>query len=119
MTHTEPIKPSDILLGALDILSQSKHWTRHVAARNRHGESVFFADNDAYCFCLFGAVARASSDLGESVTSQVRDAANNAICDNVPGGLVLEFNDKGTHAKVVDLLTTAAFLQLAKEDEAI
>lgn len=57
------------LQGAIDLLSRRGGWTKGEAAKDSAGNSVYVHDEDATCFCVFGAVRRAAGEHNDSYTA--------------------------------------------------
>ncbi|BCJ91802.1 hypothetical protein IZ6_25370 [Terrihabitans soli] len=94
-----------ILRGVRLILKSRRRWTKGAMARDRFGETVMSYGSDASCFCLYGAVRRASDELGlTSYRSWAITSLNTAA-----GGCMITFNDreKTRHQDVIALLDRA------------
>ena len=57
--------PQEILLKAADILTPRGAWTQHVFAADKKGRTVSVKSPKATCFCLVGAVSKATGDNPE------------------------------------------------------
>lgn len=110
------MKPSEILIAARELLSDEKNWVKGYYAFNEFRDQREVQDNDASCFCMVGALAKASGaktgmgpddDSYENVSTPEVDylvmATGNSHIPN--------FNDASqrTHAEVI-----AAFDQAIK-----
>lgn len=79
MTYTAPTTVVEVLERTRTILSQPKAWTTGVFAKDANGRTADPMDADATCFCLIGAVKRASYGTnadtcdGQDVDSRITD----------------------------------------------
>lgn len=107
MTDTLPVFPTvlDILTSARAILAEPSSWTQGVYARDKNNELTDPDDDDATCFCLWGALKAAASRFPVAPPWQVQVDAYNAF--GIPD--IPEFNDAAstTHADVLNVLDEA------------
>lgn len=116
------IDPKPVLLRAREIIAVPEHWTQFELAEDNFGFPVFPFDPDAYCFCLIGAIDRATAELTDFDFRKYDDDPSVAISDieDLPlastairklhtliPGLVSDFNDDHTHEEVIGLLDRA------------
>ena len=66
-----PMGAKDVLVRARGILEDRKRWTKHVFARDKDGNEVYCLSDEAYSFCLSGAINRAASMLTTSGPERV------------------------------------------------
>ncbi|MEH2517432.1 hypothetical protein V1279_003005 [Bradyrhizobium sp. AZCC 1610] len=66
-------KISETLIAARAIIADPAHWTKHAHARDAAGEPVTLDAPNATCFCLDGAIAKASDVHIDAFGHWVRD----------------------------------------------
>jgi hypothetical protein len=98
-----------IIEGALDILSEEKHWTRCSMARNSEGYPCSVWDPAAVRFCAVGAMWRAAFELtGDlDVFPVVEQTALQVVMSNGRADALQTLNDLEGHAAVVQMFRTA------------
>lgn len=106
-----------ILREARKLLSEPGSWIQYEDARDASGTPVPARNEDAKCFCLVGALERASYDLRGKVKALDICDARAAVCIAVNLPLkqtLIEWNDtqNRTADDVLNALTTA--LQIAE-----
>jgi hypothetical protein len=79
MTYIAPTNVVEVLERTRAILSQPKAWTTGVFAKDANGRTADPMDADATCFCLIGAIKRASYGTnadtfdGQDLDSRITD----------------------------------------------
>jgi hypothetical protein len=98
-----------IIAGALQVISEEKHWTRCSMARDIAGYPCSVWDPAAVRFCALGAMWRAAYALTGNleVFPLVDDVAQQVIASNGRGDTLQTLNDLEGHAAVVQMLQTA------------
>lgn len=86
---------------ARKLITPPEAWTKGVLARDSNGKPIWVKHDDAYCFCIVGALERLSSVWQES------RAAIEALIESCPEG-VGQFNDTHTHEEALALLDKVA-----------
>jgi hypothetical protein len=116
--------PKPILIRARELIADPEHWTQHEHAQSNAGAPVSPFDPDAYCFCIDGALLRATAErrgeLEELQSTADLDAideiarvpeyalAYSTLNNFLPGRVSpISFNDEHTHADVLALLDKA------------
>ena len=119
LTHVEPI-----LRAARKTIEREDDWTHGVMARDGGGNPCGSASTEARCWCLVGAVQRATFDLSLSppfrdpVLIRLYDALNREepsgawrVGEKAPvetiQAMLTAFNDNRTHADILALLDRA------------
>jgi hypothetical protein len=104
INNTEPTV-LDILTSARAILTEPTSWTQGVYARDENGESIEPYEDEATCFCLWGALKAAASRFPTSV----HWGAQLAVYNSIEIGDIPSFNDAAgtTHADVLNVLDAA------------
>lgn len=92
----------EVLIEARKLLEQPEHWTQGVFARNAKGRPVNMTAPDAVCFCISGAIGRASDK-----DSQRWQAALDFLCEKIRRKNIANFNDTHTHVEVLAALDKA------------
>ena len=119
LTHVEPI-----LKAARKTIERADRWTVGFMARDGEGAPCSSAAPEARCWCLVGAVNRATEDL--DISPAFRDAVYRRLCEELnrmePSGewrageratvefirgALTAFNDHRTHDQVLTLLDRA------------
>jgi predicted aconitase len=100
-------KVTEILVGAREILSDPNRWTREFQARDIEGRCIAWNEPEAVCFCLMGAINRASRDIDPDDITPAYDAMN--VLDSVIDAAIPTFNDRPTttHEDVLKALDAA------------
>lgn len=115
-----------VLRGARCLLEREESWVRGSMAMNALHGLVAYWDREAVCFCVSGAIRRASYDLNLSYADPGRREALGSVCesiyrrgvirrpprsvpDSVSEGTVMLWNDSSTvdHAEVLAVLDEA------------
>lgn len=98
--QAEEVITLTVLREMRELLSDESRWCKGYGARDEHGFEVGSNDPEACSWCLLGA--------HQSVAGVHQNTSQSWIylCDFVPGGCPIEFNDAGgtTHADVLDVL---------------
>lgn len=104
------MKPSDILIKALQFIEKPENWTQGAYARDIFGNDVGSQNHpSAFCFCSVGALRKASP----SDYIGYRDAYNTLV--KATAFRIPDFNDTHTHEEVLAMFKKA--IKLAKKDE--
>lgn len=122
---TEP-KPAELIRAARNIIAAEGRWTRDEMARDAASDACPVNADRARSFCAIGAIHRAyydatgrccasTSPLEAAFPVHVAEAflmLGEAIAQtsDVPNDTIMRFNDRSTHADVVDLFDTAITL---------
>ena len=98
-----------IIEGALDILSEERHWTRCSMARNSEGHPCSVWDPAAVRFCAVGALWRAAFELMDTLNSfeLVETIAKRVVDINGRTDCLQMHNDLEGHAAIVRMLQVA------------
>ena len=101
-----------VLNAAADLLEKPGAWTQGEMARDESGSGVEERDPKAQCWCVIGAVARATTDLTGWVSNTYVEARTTlalAVGTDADGGIP-DWNDTPgrTQAEVVKALRHAA-----------
>jgi hypothetical protein len=99
--------PLEVLKGARELLSDEDRWTQGVYARDDQCDEVGALDQDATCWCLVGALVRASGRESEDYD---HEPAVKLIARSLGGrgeGAVAHFNDAARHPEVIAALDRA------------
>ncbi len=89
----------EILKAARELISDPVHWTQGWQARNFQGIGVPAKSGEAVCWCILGALHKTSEQALE---------AREALRLFLPYGYGLdEFNDRHSHAEVLELFDKA------------
>ena len=85
------------------LIEDPERWTQGDYAHDKDGQSVYFMDRAAYSFCLAGAIRRTCN---ETAVQDYR--VYNVLATYIPyGQLLFEYNDKVSHAEIINLLDKA------------
>ena len=95
----------DGLEAARTLIATPERWTTGAFARDASGMSTSLYDDGAVCFCAAGGIL--------AVAGQHRDAALAALI-NVVGWPISDYNDRHTHADVLEAYARAIFAERAK-----
>jgi hypothetical protein len=101
---------TQILIGAKEILSDSKRWTKGAIARNVHGSATAESDSDAVCWCLNGAICKAERDAGLwPLLSESNTSVQDFIYPVIPAEYISYYNDaeETTHSDLMSTLDKA------------
>lgn len=100
-------KTIEILRGAREILSDPDRWTRQFQARDSEGDCVAWNNPGAVCFCLMGAINRASMDITPDDRALAYEAMD--VLDKVIDTAIPLFNDRPTttHDDILEALDSA------------
>lgn len=92
--------PLEILKAARELIAVPERWTQGALAKAYDGESLWYGDNRATCFCAEGALKRVCLSDGDSYDAymELSDAA---------GMPAHHFNDSHTHPEVIALFDRA------------
>lgn len=96
-----------ILTAVKKLVSKPASWTKKTNARNVYGQEVSYEDADATCFCLNGAVNRATFrincyyDVYVKIRESLQEAAGTAN--------LIAYNDDlaTTHKDIINMLNKA------------
>lgn len=106
---------AEVLTKARALIADENRWTQGKYARDALGEEAEPFEAGAVCFCALGAIAHVADlepehDLpGEQILKEEAYFADGSLC-------VPMFNDKHTHAEVLDLFDRA--IARAESEEA-
>lgn len=92
------------LLAGRMLISDRKDWTTHSYARTASGGTTFPCENDAVCWCAFGAVSAVSP------TNPLTMACENALdraADDLFGCHTVKVNDNYGHRGVMEIYDRA------------
>lgn len=92
----------EVLKAARELISDPKHWTQYLFARDDNGNSTQPVSVRAVCWCALGAIDRVSGD-----DESAGDDALDALMEVVEEGNVSTFNDSHTHPEVMALFDAA------------
>ena len=95
--------PLETLKAARDLISDPARWTQGEYARDVNGSGIMPEDEDAFCFCSFGAIGKIYG-LNEDAAPFFH-LAN--VCAKKFAQPVIDFNDTHTHAEVMALFDAA------------
>lgn len=100
------MKLSSYLLRMRRLLADSSSWTKRASARDSRGREVQPSDPSAVKFCLFGAIAKVTSDNCTSVTLVALDKELDKTAVQRGKDNDVTFNDaeSTTHKDVLDLI---------------
>jgi hypothetical protein len=105
-----------ILVSALEMISDERHWAKGVSAVDSSGAPVKATDRRAVAWCAVGALERAAGDdseLFESCLEFLREASLQLFrCDPAV------INDRTNHAGLVEMYTRAIQLASRNRDDA-
>ena len=98
---------AEVLRVARIMIEQPENWTKGVLARHRNGNPIGYDTKNAYCFCMVGALCRASND--GLIPEEVLNAVKFAVCTIKQTAFLDEFNDDPatTHADVLAAMDLA------------
>jgi len=101
------MKPSQIALKAVKILSKRGAWIQHGSAESKEGDYRNPGDEDAVRFCAVGALNHIA---GKKRSRPVVRAAEKILLSRKDGGTVINYNDTPHRKKkqVLDLLRQTA-----------
>lgn len=110
------MKPeTEILLSTAFALTPKENWTRRKYARDDMGRPVCERSMEASCFCVLGALTQAVREIEgrgfaeSSAYSRATYCLRRAIRHDRPDVvLISSWNDRHTHAEVLDALYRAA-----------
>ncbi len=92
------MSPLNILKAARKLISDPKHWTTGVLARDKFGQNIYPTHSNAVCWCSLGALTHvANKDINN------RRLASKALHDNLQELFLTHFNDSNIHATVLAL----------------
>src|SRR3974390_3229322 len=100
------MKVLDVLKATRSILEKPERWTQGASARNAVGHVVNFADSDAVCWCLTGAIQKAVYGDIDVLVLDAMNYAFNEIDRTLGYSGILGWNDwpLRTHDEVLELL---------------
>lgn len=95
----------EVLRAARAKITDPKHWTRHVNARDADGEPISPSDPSAVCWCSYGAIAAVDpeDDAGTNACDFLHDAAR----EKTGHWGVSALNDDGEHSDVLSMFDRA------------
>jgi hypothetical protein len=93
----------DTIIVARDLIKTPNKWTQRAFARDANGDNVDPSDSRAFCFCILGALLKASRITGCSSTLAVSHVKSSLCYDNRS---IFAFNDDPlrTHDEVIEVL---------------
>lgn len=118
------MKTSDVLKAVQELLTPPEQWTKHTYARDGLGRRTNVTGSDAVCWCLDGAILKATADEDpHSLATDRAEISLNHTLQRLPdlsrgiGGFV-EWNDhpETTHDDVMNLLAEAVVYAEARGD---
>lgn len=92
------VKPLDIVREMKTILSLEDRWTKNVEARNKNQRPTSLYSEDAYSFCLLGALNRAHSNMGIMNKSNESLSVRAEMKDEVSARGFMGISDFNDHA---------------------
>jgi len=106
MSAPQTTTASDVLRKAADLIEPEGAWTQSSFARSRTKRRVGPLSPKATCWCVMGALLKASSDGDD----EALDQAGELLTAIVPADSIVEWNDapSRTQAEVVAALRAAA-----------
>lgn len=93
-----------------ELIADPLGWTQGENARRSNQARTYINDPEAVCFCLMGAAFRASDKLKLSSTALdqfLQNCFESASLAKEDGDNYISFNDRSTHAEVLELLDYA------------
>jgi hypothetical protein len=100
----EPLKPSEALRRAKQLISEERYWTTYIAARDVHGKQCMPSSEEAFSFCMYGAVDRIHKSRKGWTTSEgycfITDYLERVVKEH-GHDYVSSFNDHSTHNEVL------------------
>ena len=99
-----------IILRALEIVSDENKWTAATLARDQHGRSCAFQAPEAVRFCAVGALARAALELlGDRADPLLLARIENTVLvfDGQPRLTLAHINDQQGRQAIIDLFQKA------------
>lgn len=111
----------EILEKTRDLISDPEHWCKGANARNKDGKKTKVFSEDAYSFCMLGALAKVDESPAcpevYEFFSTVIEKMSDTIVRKDKEIMLSVFNDKHstTHADVLKVFDLA--IKLAKEKE--
>jgi len=100
------MKPSEKIEAIKSLISDPARWTQHVAARDAQGLETHATDENAVCWCVYGAGAKLRFPV-LSFYTYIEEAARDMV--GIGG---VSMNDSLPHDKVMSVLDHA--IKLAK-----
>lgn len=97
----------DLLLDARNLLSRG--WTRHTNARKSDGTPTYSGSSEATCWCINGALLRATSGFGYLDSVYVHHHLYLDLRAHTGDQSLSQFNDAPdrTHAEIIELFDRA------------
>ncbi len=104
------MKPAtEILLSAAFVLTPEENWTRMSFARDARGGPLYHPDHpSAQSWCVIGAIAVAANCRWDDVPAQAPIRLLGAAVGRGGAAAVADWNNRVTHAEVLDALYRAA-----------
>ncbi|MBD8556328.1 hypothetical protein IFT84_17610 [Rhizobium sp. CFBP 8762] len=93
-----------VLTRARDLIGRADRWSQEALARDEHGNECKPEDDKATCFCMVGALVRASAELHSQEAFHQGVKALKAVCAPMPCFI---FNDSHGHRDVVRVFDQA------------
>lgn len=108
LVTTVPKTALEVLQRARALIKKPENWTKHSYARTEDGDSVWWTNPNATCFCGLGAIRRASGNRHHLIAG-----AESLLCESIERCSFSKFNDdpKTEHKDVLLAFDTA--IQLA------
>lgn len=109
-------KPSEILIGARELLASPAQWVKGYYAFNKSRDMREVGDDDATCFCMIGALAKSAGSFTGVGGYEQSDHPEIDYLAKVVGEHVPNYNDhpERTHDEVIAAFDKA--IQLAQAD---
>jgi hypothetical protein len=110
----EPLKPSEVLAKAADLIEPEGAWTQYQYARTKRGAPIGPCEEPAVCWCVKGAILRVVGD--KLAAGPLWIIAAQHITRSADDGRLARWNDAGgrKQATVVAALRKASALEQAE-----
>lgn len=113
------MKTSELLQQAKLLIATPETWTTRSYAKDNEGNSCSDLDEDACSFCSSGAINRASRNAGSFLFNKAEHHLQTVTRDKVGDNIncsYLAYNDRHTHAEVMELWDQAIELAIKEGD---
>jgi hypothetical protein len=80
-----------------------ENWTKCASARDKSGNVVCYADSEAVCFCLLGAIGKCYGGIHELTTKPLREVLTKRDIKET----IAFFNDMSTFEEVMSVVEEA------------
>jgi hypothetical protein len=105
------------LIAAKALISDPAHWTRAYYAKKKNGEACEAWDNDAVCWCSYGALRKTAGLRHSGDMSDDYYTAENVLYDAAGPHGVVEINDTQNHADVMAMFDRAIEAERTKNND--